>query len=204
MQTTRKGILEILKRKGSATVTDLASALKVTPMGIRQHLGLLERDGLVTYAEVRRKTGRPHYSYQLTSQAEEVFPKNYHNLTLKILEEMRLTEGDEKVRLIFHGMAGRLSAALADQLAGSSEDEKVAKVVALLNEEGALAEWETTGSSFLVHGYNCPYYRVATSFPQICEMESVLLSGLFAGKVEQTACLLSGDGRCSFKIERIA
>lgn len=194
-----------MKRKGPATVTDLASALKVTPMGIRQHLGLLERDGLVTYTEVRRRTGRPHYSYQLTAQAEEVFPKNYHNLTLKILEQVKLTEGDEKIGVIFKGIAGQLCATLADQLAGTREEkDEVARVVSILNEEGSLAEWEKVGDTFFIHEYNCPYFRVAASFPQVCDMETNLLSGLLQGKVEQTACLLSGDGRCTFQVTQIA
>src|SRR3972149_2760503 len=55
MQTTRQQILEYMQRHGRATVKELGALLGLTSTGIRQHLTVLERDGLV---EVREERGR--------------------------------------------------------------------------------------------------------------------------------------------------
>jgi predicted ArsR family transcriptional regulator len=200
VQTTRRGILEILKKDGQATVTDLAAALKVTPMGVRQHLGLLERDGLVAYSEVRRKTGRPHYSYHLTVAAEELFPKSYHLLAGRILEEVRISGGQESIVKLLHGISERHFAPLIDQFARASDEERVIRLVAFLNQEGFLAEWEKRDDALLIHEYNCPYFSVAGAHPEVCTLDKTLLSRTLSGAVEQTASLLLGERRCTFVV----
>ena len=59
MQTTRQRILEHLQRHGQGTVKDLGQTLGLTSTGIRQHLTVLERDGLVLAREERGRVGRP-------------------------------------------------------------------------------------------------------------------------------------------------
>lgn len=48
-RSTRWEILEVLQRKGQATVLELSTALELAPTGIRQHLMLLQRDALVAW-----------------------------------------------------------------------------------------------------------------------------------------------------------
>ncbi len=65
MQTTRQQILEYLQRHGRATVKELGQVLRLTSTGIRQHLTVLERDGLVVAREERGRVGRPTLVYTL-------------------------------------------------------------------------------------------------------------------------------------------
>lgn len=65
----RRQILTALKKQGSLSVDDLSRCLGITPMGIRQHLAVLERDNLVMISSVRRGMGRPSYLYRLTELA---------------------------------------------------------------------------------------------------------------------------------------
>ena len=50
---TRRGVLERLGR-GDASITDLAEKFRMTPTGIRKHVGVLEQAGLVTTEKVGR------------------------------------------------------------------------------------------------------------------------------------------------------
>ncbi len=59
VQPTRRRILTRLKKDGGMTCQELAEALGITSMGVRRHLIMLERDGLVTYSAVQRGLGRP-------------------------------------------------------------------------------------------------------------------------------------------------
>lgn len=73
--TTRQSILYLLRRYGQLTASELSEYLHIGAVGVRQHLTLLERDGLVEITGLRRSIGRPSYLYTLTPSAEQHFPK---------------------------------------------------------------------------------------------------------------------------------
>jgi DNA-binding transcriptional ArsR family regulator len=78
-ESTRGRIVVLLRRSGR-TVEELARALGLTDNGVRAHLAVLERDGIARQrGSVRRGSGggKPAYVYELTSEAEELFPKAY-------------------------------------------------------------------------------------------------------------------------------
>ena len=66
---TRQEILALLRRRGEMTATELSERLGIGAVGVRQHMALLERDGLVHTAAVRRGVGRPSHLYALTPAA---------------------------------------------------------------------------------------------------------------------------------------
>ena len=98
-ESTRGQIVTLLRRS-NRTVEDLARALGLTNNGIRAHLAVLERDGIVRQrGSVRRGSGggKPAYIYELTSEAEDLFPKAYApalGRLLDVLAERLGPEGD--------------------------------------------------------------------------------------------------------------
>jgi len=87
---TRSGILETLKRAGSLTAADLAREMGVSAIAARQHLSVLEAEGLVE-ASLRRKSGvgRPSSVYHLTEKGQETFPRLYDEFLLLVLKGVR-------------------------------------------------------------------------------------------------------------------
>src|SRR6266540_4268334 len=61
--STREQILVLLRRHGRLSAPRLADLLKINSVGVRRHLGLLERDGLVEATVEKPKRGRPAASY---------------------------------------------------------------------------------------------------------------------------------------------
>src|SRR3972149_6086411 len=110
MQSTRQHILEYLQRQGRATVKELGSLLGLTSTGIRQHLTVLERDGLVDAREERGRVGRPTLAYSLTEKADALFPKTYDALAAVLLEEIRCSQGNERLHDLLHKVAERMAA----------------------------------------------------------------------------------------------
>src|SRR3990172_4480018 len=102
LQSTRQQILQYLQRHGRATVKELGQLLGLTSTGIRQHLTVLERDGLVAAREERGRVGRPTLVYSLTEKADGLFPKTYDLLASVLLEEIRTDEGNEKLHQLLH------------------------------------------------------------------------------------------------------
>ena len=74
---TRERILVLLRRHGRLSAPRLAELLELTPVGVRRHLALLERDGLVDATIEKAKRGRPTAVYRLTDAGLETFPRHY-------------------------------------------------------------------------------------------------------------------------------
>ena len=86
--TTRRAILNLLKREGPLTAIAVARALALTPAAIRMQLVHLEEDGLLSREESAtdsRRRGGPSYVYTLTAAAEALYPKRYGDLTTELL-----------------------------------------------------------------------------------------------------------------------
>ncbi|MDQ4000884.1 MAG: winged helix-turn-helix domain-containing protein, partial [Actinomycetota bacterium] len=67
-ESTRGQVVALLRRS-DRTVEELARALGLTDNGVRVHLAVLERDGIVRQrGSVRRSSGggKPAYVYELT------------------------------------------------------------------------------------------------------------------------------------------
>lgn len=197
MQPTRWEILQLLKKRGRATVDELSRALDMTLMGVRLHLVVLDRDGYVRRSTVREKPGRPALVYSLTQKAEELFPKRYDLLAEKLLDALH-RECGESEGVILEAAARSMAAPLAGQLAGAALHQRVAEVGSALDGVGSFASWERVEGGYLLHNYNCLFYSVAQRNREVCSMDGVFLEEILGVEVEQRECLLDGALRCSF------
>src|ERR1051326_4598407 len=87
-ESTRGRIVSLL-RGGTGTVNELAQQLELTDNAVRAHLLTLERDGLVRQSGVQRGPRKPHYSYELTPEAERLFPKAYDALLNQLITTLK-------------------------------------------------------------------------------------------------------------------
>src|SRR5918911_4221822 len=106
---TRQQILNLLRRHGQMTAAELSETLGIGAVGVRQHLALLDRDGLVRTSGVRRGIGRPSHLYALTEQAEALFPKRYDRLVLDALAFVEAQGGVEAVDSFFASRRSQLA-----------------------------------------------------------------------------------------------
>src|SRR3712207_8058686 len=68
--TLFRSILALLRRSG-LTANELASELGLTHNGVRGHLAVLQREGLVREGGTRRGSTRPAVVYELVPRSEE-------------------------------------------------------------------------------------------------------------------------------------
>src|SRR3954449_2256818 len=136
---TRRAILMALKKRGEARAEELAALLEITPSAIRQQLGGLIGDGLITYREVRSGPGRPKHVYQLTPAADSLFPKTYSELTNELLDYIGAAQPG-MVDELFEQRRRRRVECAAERLAGKTFDERVEEMAAILDDDGYLAE----------------------------------------------------------------
>jgi predicted ArsR family transcriptional regulator len=203
--STRKIIMTMLKKQGAMSVNDVAKVLGITEMAVRRHLNTLERDGLVEAELVRQPMGRPTHLYSLTELADDFFPKNYHQLTLDLLGELTLEEGEQVVEALFERRKQKLFDKYEQQMTSDDLSERVSALAQIQNANGYMAEWEQSSpGQYVLQEFNCPISQVANRYQQACKCELTLFEKLLQAKVERTECLAKGGNKCVYKIQEKA
>lgn len=201
--STRSQVLLLLKTEGMLSVGELASRLGITEMAIRRHLGMLERDGLIESTLIRKAMGRPMNRYTLTELAEETFPRNYHQLTLELLQELVQEDGKERILELFERRQDRLQVKYQSRMQGKSMSERVAELAEIQNNSGYMADWDQPDDQhYVINEYNCPISQVANTYQQACNCELALFKNLLGtSHIERTECLAKGGRKCSYQIK---
>ncbi|MBI2845510.1 MAG: winged helix-turn-helix transcriptional regulator [Chloroflexi bacterium] len=203
LQRTRRGILETLKSTGKATVEELAEAVGLSPITIRHHLNVLLERGLISTEKRRGGPGRPRYLYRLTQAAEELFPKTYHLLADRLLEEMVQISDRKTVAQALRGAAQRLMGDAPQKLAGLPIEKRMEALSDLLDKEGFWARWAEgqRQGEYLLHEQECPYYYVASRHPVVCSLDLAIIREMSGGQVRRGEYRLQGDTVCSYHIQ---
>ena len=204
MQTTRQQILEHLQRHGRTTVKELGQLLRLTSTGIRQHLTVLERDGLVLASEERGRVGRPTLVYTLTEKAETLFPKGYDELAIALLEEIRAEEGSERLYQLLHRVAQRLAESFWERVQGKSLAQRVEETALILQEQGCLVDWEQRDGEFFLHEFTCPLSKIAKQDSSVCTLHLELVRLLTGADTRLVRSLLRGERSCTYRIRPLA
>ncbi len=195
--STRRQILDLLKKRGGMTAKELGDALGITSMAVRRHLAALERDDLIAAATVRRPMGRPSFVYSLTALADDLFPKNYPQLAISVLDDIRALDGDAKIDLLFKRREDRLFAAYSPDMEGKDLEGRVIELTRIMDENGYLSDYTRLDGSFRLTWHNCAIYKIAQHCPEACEHHLSLVSRLLNAEVVREAHSVKGDPSCS-------
>ena len=192
-----RGQVVTLLRRGSRTVDELAGSLGLTDNAVRSHLAGLERDGLVTQGALRRGGGKPSFTYELTSEAERLFPKAYGALLQEFLQVLaeRLPPDTltDALREVGHRLAASQGVSSGD-LRG-----RVERALTVLDGLGGLADVEDSEHGFVIQGCSCPLAAAVEGNPNACLLAETLLSDVIGVPVQQT-CDQGPPPRCRFEV----
>jgi predicted ArsR family transcriptional regulator len=200
IQSTRQQILEYLQRHGRATVKELGSLLGLTSTGIRQHLTVLERDGLVSAREERGRVGRPTLVYSLTEKADALFPKTYDALASVLLEEIRSSQGNERLHELLHQVAERMAAPYTERMEGKPLAERVRETVVIMEEQGCVVDCRQEDSDYFIDEFTCPFPKVAQQDHAVCVLHVDFIRILTGADTRLTESLLRGQRACTHRV----
>ena len=201
MQSTRQQILEYLLRQVLATVKTLGKLLGLTSTGIRQHLTVLERDGLVDAHEERGRVGRPTLVYSLTEKADSLFPKTYDALASVLLEEVRSSQGNERLHELLHKVAERMAGPYRERVQGKPLLGRVRETARIMEEQGCLVDVrEAEGDEYYIDEYTCPFPKVAQQDRAVCALHVDFVRILTGADTRLTRSLLRGERACTYRV----
>ncbi len=201
MQSTRQQILEYLQRHGRGTVKELGALLGLTSTGIRQHLTVMERDGLVEAREERGRVGRPTLVYSLTEKADGLFPKTYDSLATVLLEELRESEGNERVHGLLQNVARKLAAPHVQRVQAKTLRERVKETASIMEDQGCVADWhEGDDGDFYIDEYTCPFPKIAEVDRAVCALHVEFVRTLTGSDTRLTRSLMRGERACTYRV----
>jgi DeoR family transcriptional regulator, suf operon transcriptional repressor len=199
-QTTRGKIVSELRRRGSASATDLARSFGLSPNAIRQQLMVLERDGLVAETPVRRGPTKPTYEFSLTADADKLFPQGYDKMLTAVLREVRSQFGTAGVEQVFDGLSKRAIDRARVAVTASDPEQRVAQLTEMLRKNGVVAEYSLIDGGFAIHEHNCPYSSAAKEHPEVCQVIHHVIDETIGGQHAQTESLAHGGKECRFEL----
>ena len=206
MTGTRLRILQILQRNSTETVDGLTSVTGLASATIRRHLGILQRDGLVSFSEVRKKTGRPQHSFHLTDQGQEALPKGYDRmlgliigqLALLTSEDTKSENGEQILLMAFQQLSEQVSREHAAEVDGKDLEHRLHALMRLLQQEKFSPEAEIIDGMLRIRLLNCPYRFAALQNKAICAFDSNLISALLNVDPTQEKCIQDGHSCCMY------
>jgi predicted ArsR family transcriptional regulator len=209
-QSLRRAILLRLRQAGPASPDRLAADLGASRTGILQQLRALEAAALVRHVAERHGVGRPRHLYDITADAQDLFPANYDGLAADLLDAIARVGGHELLDRIFDArrdaMTGRARDRL-DERAGIDAPlpVRVRELAVLQDELGYLAESLVAedGTIRLIQ-HNCAIHRVAQGEPAACQAELELFRGVLGVDVERETHIASGDRCCTYRFAQPA
>lgn len=202
----QRRIVDHLKRAGASTTAGIADALGVTTQAVRPQLVELEERGLVNAETLVTGTrGRPPVGWALSPLAIELFPDRHGDLTVELLQTMRVELGDAAIDTV---LAARDRSHLAElkrrmaHLDGADVDGRAAVLAEQRTRQGYMAELQRDGADLVLTEHHCPVCAAATECQSLCRNELELFQAAIgeAGEVERSQHLLSGDERCVYRI----
>jgi predicted ArsR family transcriptional regulator len=203
MKTTDK-IVQLLKNRGALTAKDLAEELKLTTMGVRQQMQLLEDDGDVEFEDKKAPRGRPTRHWALTPKSNSHFVNGHEELTVQLIDSVKSIFGNSGLdKLIEHREKESLK--LYSKTLGDKKDlaAKLQSLAQLRTNEGYMATIvKDDATTYWLLENHCPICAAATQCLNFCRSELNLFQTVLEGQasVSREEHIIDGARRCAYKI----
>jgi predicted ArsR family transcriptional regulator len=204
---TRHAILEILKKNGGRSSTEIANELGVTSMAARQQLKELEHSRDVIAKNESRGVGRPTKVWKLTSLSDRHFPDRHRDLMLDLIKCIKGVMGERGMdELLEQRGREQVSLYLKQVKSEASLNHRIKALANIRSQEGYMAETskEADGSWILIENH-CPICSAAKACVGLCSTEMDVFKQTLGENVtvERVEHMLTGDRRCVYRIREV-
>ncbi|MBF8289783.1 MAG: arsR-type protein [Chloroflexi bacterium] len=203
----RRAILVNLRQDGPMSPDSLAGHLGASRTGVLQQLHALEQAGLVAYSIERHGVGRPRHLYDVTPDAQTLFPADYDGFAAGLIEAIEAVGGVTLVEEVFAARRRQMGTRLRERLAarvpaGAPLIDRVRELAVIQDGAGYLAE-AVVGSdgTIRLREHNCAIFHLARETSSCCEAELALFSEVLGADVVRETHIASGGRSCTYRVE---
>jgi predicted ArsR family transcriptional regulator len=194
-----RGRIVTLLRGTTKTVNELAAELELTDNAVRAHLLSLERDGLIKQSGIQRGTRKPHFAYELTDEAEHLFPKAYDTLLNQLITVLKARLSPAVVDEVLREVGRSLAEAQAAGGRDGDLESRMGRALTALEAIGGAARIEKENEGFFIRSESCPLAAAAAEHPEVCKLVETLLSEIIGVEIRER-CDREGSPRCRFEV----
>ncbi len=175
-------ILFTIKRSTGMSVSELAKAMKMSYMGVKQHCVDLEKMGFLDTMRRPRESGtgggRPEKVYRLSKRANVFFPNFTNEFSLDILESVREAYGgNAPEKLIYTYLANKVRY-YQHHIKGDNLIERATSFAIIRNREGFLCVCEHQPEfepAVEIVEYHNPLREIFAKYPAAQRMEITMV-----------------------------
>jgi predicted ArsR family transcriptional regulator len=202
----RRDLLLRLRVDGPSSPDQLAERLGASRTGVLQQLRALEDAHLVDRQTVRHGVGRPRHLYDVTADAQDLFPSNYDALAAGLLAAIEAVGGDDLLDQVFAARRRQLGDRVREHMAEHVGAEaplvdRVRELAVIQGSQGYLADTLLgTDGTIRLREHNCAIYHIAEDSPAACQAELELFTEVLGADVVREQHIASGDRCCTYLI----
>jgi len=199
MTPSHRALLDALKRRGRASVPQLAEELGLNIETIRDHLKTLVGQALVRReGAVRGGPGRPEIVYALTASAEELFPRREGEILRELGAYLLRHKHERLLRDFFTEYIDRRRAEAVSRVAHLEGRERLEEVARIFSELGFMPVIEERGDAPRLRLCHCPLRELVEATKIPCRAEIGFLTELLDEEMTRVSYIPEGDASCSY------
>lgn len=201
---SQRSLLVEVKRRGEATLADVADAVDLATETVREHLNALTARRLVERAGRRRDgPGRPRIVYALSDRGEALFPQREGILLGELASHLVESGREDVLEEFFERRIGEQTPDAAERLEGLEGPDRVREVARILSDRGFMAEVEeadSDGGALLLKLCHCPLRELVSASRLPCRAESEFVEELLGEGLARESWMPDGDHSCTYRI----
>lgn len=203
----KMALLDLIKYRAAISLEVATEELKLAKTTVRQHLLMMEKQGLVTrrYERERERArqGRPKVFFELAQRGQRLYPTQEPALLRELLEFLESTGEQGKIKLFFERYWKKRREQFKTIL-GSLPSKKtnlemrMKALHTLLESEGFMPQIERTGSLITVRECHCPFPEAIRATKLPCKLESDFIKWALKTVIKRTGYIPIGDSACVY------
>ena len=198
-KSTRGKILDLLRTR-DRTVNELSEELRLTDNAVRAHLTSLQRDKLVAQSGTKPGVRKPHTTYALGPDAEEIFPKAYGRLVSLLMAIFAPRIKPQSLRAGMRTAGRRVAGEHLSDLRGKSRRQRIAAALDVLKTLGSAATFHEENGKHFIRGNGCPIAAATANHPEACLLAESLLTEIIGSPVKEH-CIRGPAPSCRFEVK---
>lgn len=197
-------LVDLLRRHGSMTVTELSTSLEVTSTAVRQRLARLMGQAFVERVAAKARRGRPSHRYALTAEGRRKAGSNFGDLAVALWREIVAIQDPLVRRVLIQRVSDRLAETYSEHVHGQTVEQRMEQLAKLFQDRRVSFTVDRDGGHPKLLAHSCPYPDLDTGDRNICAMERQLLTRLLGTRVSVRQCRHDGDACCSFEPDLVS
>jgi|GEM_PF-640851 len=178
-------ILAHVKRTGGISVNELATLLKMSYMGVKQHCDALKRRGYLDTWRRPKTTGRPEKIFRPTVKLDLVLPNWGNEMCLNMLAFSAQMQGENAPERLLHSFLQQKAELWAAKIKAKAPAERAQQFAKLRNSDGWMCEVIQDENGISIAEYHSPLKEIARIYPAVWTLETRALERCFDGEISR-------------------